>query len=510
MTTDLCYLTATEAIGLFRARKLSPVELLSAYISRAQAVEPTINAFTDTYFDEAMAEAKAAEQRYMSGDAQTLRQMEGLPVAVKDAQRVAGKRTTYGSAILVDNVDDHSDPMIERLQGAGAIIHARTTTPEFCLSSSCNTKLWGRTLNPFNTQYGPGGSSGGSAASLAAGTSALATGTDIGGSIRIPASCCGLVGYKPPKGRNPDGPPANFDPYNHCGPLARSVADAALVQNVVSGPHPRDHSSLRDKVHVPDAFAPVRGMRIAWSMDLGYMPIDREVRKATLAALDIFRSLGCTVEEVDLGWTTECDKAALAWYNAMHFGRQPLFVSMPSLLDGAVELLPGLTYPIYRLAIILVGLLVALGLYLLINRTRIGMLVRAGSTNREMVRALGVNVGMLYTIVFGLGALLAGLAGVMAGPILAVQVGMGEQILITTFVVVVIGGVGSIRGAFVASLLLGVVDTMLRAYLPSMLRHVMIGSDADALGAGISSMGIYLLMAVVLLIRPKGLFAPNS
>ncbi|MGB3642909.1 MAG: amidase [Mesorhizobium sp.] len=325
MTTDLCYLTATEAIGLFRARKLSPVELLSAYISRAQAVEPTINAFTDTYFDEAMAEAKAAEQRYMSGDAQTLRPLEGLPVAVKDAQRVAGKRTTYGSAILVDNVDDHSDPMIERLQGAGAIIHARTTTPEFCLSSSCNTKLWGRTLNPFNTQYGPGGSSGGSAASLAAGTSALATGTDIGGSIRIPASCCGLVGYKPPKGRNPDGPPANFDPYNHCGPLARSVADAALVQNVVSGPHPRDHSSLRDKVHVPDAFAPVRGMRIAWSMDLGYMPIDQEVREATLAALGVFRSLGCTVEEVDLGWTTECDKAALAWYNAMHFGRQPLW-----------------------------------------------------------------------------------------------------------------------------------------------------------------------------------------
>jgi amidase len=244
---------------------------------------------------------------------------------LKDAQRVAGKRTTYGSAILADNVDDHSDPMIERLQGAGAIIHARTTTPEFCLSSSCNTKLWGRTLNPFNTQYGPGGSSGGSAASLAAGTSALATGTDIGGSIRIPASCCGLVGYKPPKGRNPDGPPANFDPYNHCGPLARSIADAALVQNVVSGRHPRDHSSLREKVHIPDAFAPVRGMRIAWSMDLGYMPIDREVRAATLTALEVFRSLGCSVEEVDLGWTAECDRAALAWYNAMHFGRQPLW-----------------------------------------------------------------------------------------------------------------------------------------------------------------------------------------
>lgn len=191
------------------------------------------------------------------------------------------------------------------------------------------------------------------------------------------------------------------------------------------------------------------------------------------------------------------------------FGRQPLFVAIPPVLDGSLQLLPGLPYPVYRLAIIVVGLLIAAGLYLLINKTRIGMLVRAGSTNREMVRALGVDVRVLYTMVFGLGALLAGLAGMMAGPILAVQVGMGEQILITTFVVVVIGGVGSIRGAFVASLLLGVVDTMLRAYLPAMLRQIMVGPEADALGAGIASMGIYLLMAVVLLIRPKGLFAAN-
>ncbi|MBN9029747.1 MAG: branched-chain amino acid ABC transporter permease [Rhizobiales bacterium 63-7] len=192
------------------------------------------------------------------------------------------------------------------------------------------------------------------------------------------------------------------------------------------------------------------------------------------------------------------------------FGRQPLFVSVPAILDGSIEIVPGLEYPLYRLTIIVVGLLVAAGLYLLINKTRIGMLVRAGSTNRDMVRALGVDIRLLYTLVFGLGALLAGLAGFMAGPIMAVQVGMGEQILITTFVVVVVGGVGSIRGAFFASLFLGVVDTGLRAYLPGLLRHVLAGSEADALGAGISSMGIYLIMAIVLLIRPKGLFMPNS
>ncbi|MCB1834937.1 MAG: branched-chain amino acid ABC transporter permease [Geminicoccaceae bacterium] len=192
------------------------------------------------------------------------------------------------------------------------------------------------------------------------------------------------------------------------------------------------------------------------------------------------------------------------------FGRQPIFTPLPELFSGSVQLFEGFSYPPYRLLIIATGLLVALGLWLLINRTRIGMLVRAGSTNRDMVRALGVDIRMLYTIVFGLGALLAGLAGYMAGPILAVQVGMGEQILLATFVVVVIGGVGSIRGAFVAGLALGVVDTAMRAFLPGFFRTFMEPAAADNLGAGIASMGIYLLMAVVLLIRPKGLFAPGA
>jgi branched-chain amino acid transport system permease protein len=190
----------------------------------------------------------------------------------------------------------------------------------------------------------------------------------------------------------------------------------------------------------------------------------------------------------------------------MLFGRTPLFVSMPAFLSGSVEIIPGIPYPTYRIAIMVVGLLVALGLYLLVNKTRIGMLVRAGSTHREMVRALGVDIRLLYTVVFGLGALLAGLAGLMAGPLLAVQVGMGEQILILTFVVVVIGGLGSIRGAFYGALIVGVTDTILRAFLPGLLKTVMTASEADALGAGLSSMGIYLVMALVLLIRPQGLF----
>lgn len=191
------------------------------------------------------------------------------------------------------------------------------------------------------------------------------------------------------------------------------------------------------------------------------------------------------------------------------FGRQPLFVDIPPLLNGSVSL--GLfNYPVYRLSIIVLGLVVAVALALFITRTRIGMLVRAGATHRDMVRALGIDIRMLYTVIFGLGALLAGLAGVMAGPLLAVQVGMGEQILILTFVVVVIGGLGSVRGAFFGALLVGVVDTSMRAFLPGLFRQLMSGPEADALGAGIASMGVYLLMALVLLIRPKGLFPANA
>lgn len=192
------------------------------------------------------------------------------------------------------------------------------------------------------------------------------------------------------------------------------------------------------------------------------------------------------------------------------FGRQPVFVSIPSLLNGSVEIFPGVPYPVYRLAIIAIGLLVALGLYVLIGRTRLGMLIRAGATHRDIVQALGVDVRKLYTAVFGLGALLAGLAGLMTGPLTAVQVGMGEQILIQTFVVVVIGGIGSVRGAFFGALLVGFVDTMTRAFVPGLLRGMMSISEADALGAGLSSMSVYFLMALVLLAKPKGLFPAHG
>jgi len=192
------------------------------------------------------------------------------------------------------------------------------------------------------------------------------------------------------------------------------------------------------------------------------------------------------------------------------WGRQPLFMDVPPWLGGAVELLPGVHYPVYRLAIILVGVFVALFLYLLFSRTRLGMQIRAGAGNREMVAALGVNIRLLYTLVFGLGTMLAALAGIMAGPILAVEVGMGESILILTFVVIVIGGIGSVHGALIGALLVGMVDTLGRVYLPDILSFVVSSATADTLGASLSSMSVYILMAIVLTCKPAGLFPAHN
>ena len=192
------------------------------------------------------------------------------------------------------------------------------------------------------------------------------------------------------------------------------------------------------------------------------------------------------------------------------WGPTALYASIPRFLSGQVELLPGVPYPTFRLAIILVGLVVALLLYLLVAKTRLGMLIRAGASNRVMVAALGVNVRLLYTFVFALGAALAALSGLMAGPIFTVESGMGEGVLILAFVVIVIGGIGSIRGAFLASLLVGIVDTMGRAFLRPLLATFMAPAAADNTGPALASMLIYILMATVLFFRPQGLFPPRG
>ena len=187
------------------------------------------------------------------------------------------------------------------------------------------------------------------------------------------------------------------------------------------------------------------------------------------------------------------------------WGPTALYMNAPDALSGTINLL-GLEYPSYRFLIIVVGLLVGAGLYLLIHRTRVGMLIRAGATRPEMVAALGINIRLLNTLVFGLGAGLAGLAGLMVGPIASIESGMGDRILISTLVVIVVGGIGSIRGAFYAALMIGVIDTVGRIFLPTLLRAIATRSVADAAGPALASMLIYLLMAIVLAVRPQGLF----
>lgn len=185
-------------------------------------------------------------------------------------------------------------------------------------------------------------------------------------------------------------------------------------------------------------------------------------------------------------------------------------LSAPASLSGPVQLLPGLAYPSYRLVIIGVGLLTAIALYLAVTRTRIGAWVRAGAANREMAMAMGVNIQRLFTLVFGVGAALCAVAGAMLGPLLAVQVGMGENILILAFVVIVIGGIGSVWGAFVGSLLVGFVDTAGRTLMPLLFRELLPPQWASAAGPAVASIAVYLLMAIVLFLRPQGLFSTRS
>jgi amidase len=313
---ELHYMSATEALAAFTARTLSPVELLDAVIARAEEVEPRLNAFNETHYEAARAAAKAAEARYAPGAAEPPRPLEGIPTAVKGEEPMTGHRWTMSSLTMKDEVADHTSVWIRRLEDAGAIVHARTTIPEFAMAYFCHTELDGITRNPWNPDFTPGGSSGGSAAAVAAGSTTLATGSDIAGSIRVPAAFCGIVGFKPPYGRIPMWAPFNLDTYCHVGPLTRTTADAIAMQNVVCGPHHADAATVRPKYVIDERLEDVRGMRIALSLDFGgSWPLDPEIRANTLAAAEALRGAGATVEEVDL----VLDREEVQLAAALHF-----------------------------------------------------------------------------------------------------------------------------------------------------------------------------------------------
>jgi Asp-tRNA(Asn)/Glu-tRNA(Gln) amidotransferase A subunit family amidase len=317
--TEPHYLSATEVLGAFRRRELSPVEVLDAVSARADAVEPTVNALLERDHVErdhadVRAQARAAAERY-AGTGPDPRPLEGLPVALKEEQPITGRSLRFGSLLTEGLVAEATHPLAERVLDAGALVHARTTTPEFSCAAFTHSTLWGVTRNPWNPDFGPGGSSGGSGAALASGTAYLASGSDIGGSIRIPASLCGVVGFKPPYGRVPALPPFNLDTYCHDGPMGRTVADVALLQNLIQGRHPVDHVSL-PAVPIPERLGDVRGLRIALATTLGDFAVEPEVEANTRAFADALRAAGAVVEEV----TVPLSRAQITSAALVHYG----------------------------------------------------------------------------------------------------------------------------------------------------------------------------------------------
>jgi Asp-tRNA(Asn)/Glu-tRNA(Gln) amidotransferase A subunit family amidase len=314
---ELCWLTATEAARLFRERQVSPVELLEALIDRAERVEPVVNAFASTYYDEALEAARRSEARFARGE--PVGPLEGLALVLKENLDSALEGTVSTDGTLWKSaVDDHTSPSVERLVAAGAIVHARTTMPELGWAWNCYTRRHGVTRNPWNPDFSPGGSSSGSAVSLAAGTTTLACATDALGSLRHPSAMCGILGFKPPYGRNPLHPSVNFDFFKHIGPMTRSVADSVLMQNVMSGSHPMDPNTVTEVVTLPAEFPDLKGLRIAYTIDFGCFPVVEDVRRETLATLDILREAGAEVVEVPVEWAGAVYKASARYTDHMY------------------------------------------------------------------------------------------------------------------------------------------------------------------------------------------------
>ena len=298
--SELWQLTAVEAVALLRAKEVSPTELVQAAIRRIEAVDPAVNALPTRCFERALAHAREIEKTAVSTP-DDARGLGGLPVAVKDITDVAGVRSTFGSILFAQRVPQRSDIVVETLEGRGAIVVAKANTPAFASAGGLNTwnELFGATLNPWNTQLACGGSSGGSAVAVATGQVWLATGTDLGGSLRQPAAFCSVVGLRPTPGRVARGPvPLPHDPLCVVGPIARTVADAALALDAMAGAHALDPISLPEPAtRFVEAAAGRRcPQRVAFSRDLGLCPVEAEVAAACECAVAQFVHAGARVE----------------------------------------------------------------------------------------------------------------------------------------------------------------------------------------------------------------------
>ena len=298
---ELTYAPATELVQLIATKQVSPVELTQLFLDRIARLDPQLNSFLLLNHDQALETAQAAEAALMRGE--PLGPLHGLPIPIKDTQTTRGIRTTMGSAIFKDWVPDRDAAVVERVRNAGAVILGKTNVPELGMVGTCENRLGAPGRNPWNTDCTPGGSSGGAAAAVAAYLCPMATGSDGGGSIRIPANFCGIYGIKPTQGRvsgfsGRSGSPMPYI-FSQNGPLSRTVRDAALLLQVLAGHDPRDPVSLRREA--PDFVAAVErqihGLRIGWSPDFGYADVDPEVLEITSRGARVFEELGCHVEE---------------------------------------------------------------------------------------------------------------------------------------------------------------------------------------------------------------------
>ena len=294
---DLCYTPALELAALIRTRHVSPVEVVDAFAERIARLNPALSAYCTLTLDNARREAQATEQALRRKAAPG--PLCGVPVAIKDVTYTRGVRTTLGSRLYEEFVPQEDAPLVSRLKAAGAIMLGKTTTPELGWKGVTDSPLFGISRNPWRLDRTPGGSSGGSAAAVAAGLAPLATGTDGAGSVRIPASFCGVVGLKPSFGLVPYWPPSAAELVAHIGPLARTVRDAALMLDVMAGSDDRDLHSLPASgvSYLAACEQPVRGLRLAWCADLGGTPVEEPVRRLAEQAARRFVDAGCSVEE---------------------------------------------------------------------------------------------------------------------------------------------------------------------------------------------------------------------
>jgi Asp-tRNA(Asn)/Glu-tRNA(Gln) amidotransferase A subunit family amidase len=301
----LACLPAHRQIELFRQRRISPVDVLEAQIGRIEAGSRSINAVTCRHFDTARAAAKESEARYHRGDARAL---EGISVAVKEEYENSGWKATAGSVLFEERIAEDTHPVLDKLREAGAVLHIQTTVPEFFLLGVTWSDLWGITRNPWNPDFTPGGSSGGSAAAVAAGMATLAIGSDMGGSIRIPAALNGLCGSKPSYGRIASPDPSALVPHASPGPLARDCRDMFLLQNVMCGAAPGCPAVLEPKLELPLTYQSGLRWKIALSLDQGWARIDPEIRANTIAAVNRLQDAGIIVDEVALDLETDDSK----------------------------------------------------------------------------------------------------------------------------------------------------------------------------------------------------------